>query len=98
MLPVIKNSADAPSDKPPASTSKVSCSIGSTAGMPCSSPVVALMYEPFMATDVTDRRGFHDRDLPHDWPSNDTVYSLSPPPAITVELPSSSPLRDGHQF
>jgi len=45
-LPVIRNSADAPSDRPPASTSRVSRRTGSAAGMPRSSPVVALMYEP----------------------------------------------------
>jgi hypothetical protein len=56
MLAVIKNSADAPSDRPPASTSKVSRSIGSAAAMPRSSPVVALIYEPFMAPTLRRHR------------------------------------------
>ena len=58
MLPAIRNSADAPSARPPASMLKVSLRTGSAAGMPNSSPVVALMYEPsFTVTDLTGQPG-----------------------------------------
>ena len=76
MLPVIRNSADAPSDRPPASTSKVSRSIGSAAGMPCRSPVVALIYEPFMGQTLWSGRAAAI-GISHDPDGDDTSRPLA---------------------